>query len=123
MLAKLAGTRERFTFVVDGVDVDWLGVLLACSLSGRVTAGVAFAAVAIALRRLSSRTVAIEGEGDNVYVTVTRFWQRVRPENRAIVTEASLRHWHAYGCSGIVLRSSDLSLVASTRRASRLRLP
>lgn len=108
---------------VDGVRIDWLVVLWAAQVRGVGSWGLAFGAVAFALRVLSSRTLTIRSEGKDVRATIKRPWQRGARAKQLVIESALLRHWHAWFCGGLELSGSNASIVASSHLDRQFRPP
>lgn len=108
-MAARSETRDRLRFVIPSVDIDWQGVVLACSVRDVAWLGVAFVIAAIALRVVGSRRLTIDAEGDGVYVAVTRWWQWTAPQ-RSGVENARLEHWTTWSSRGARVVGSNLQI-------------
>jgi hypothetical protein len=109
-----APSNSTVGFVVDGFKVHWAVPVLACASRGFLELGVVVAVIAIGVSVATSRTVTVGLDGERVYYSVTRLWQPKELARRRTVLGAVLHQWNGLFCSGIELRGSQFTLVAST---------
>jgi hypothetical protein len=110
-----AHPQER-RFTLHGVDISWFVPFLAYQARGRVSEGLIFLGVAIALDILTSVDVTLGTDSNGPYYFMTRFWQLRRRATRVAVPGASLTHWSsALFCSGFYLQGPTSSLHVGTK--------
>ena len=115
--------QPHLSIIVRWVGIDWVVVLAACALRGFGKVGLVLAAFTLALDVGLARIVTIWSDAGDARVVIARPLQRASRATAIGIDAPVLRYWNAWNCRGFELHGTNVSILASTRRGSRLSPP